>query len=96
MRLVEVISPGERNYGLKTKATNYRQYGVWEYWAVDPATQTLYQHTRQIEETAPYVVQEHTAGRVESYAVPGFWIEAAWLWESSLPEEKPLLDRLLS
>lgn len=93
--VVEVISPGGRNYDLRTKAANYRQHGVREYWAIDPDAQTLSQHTLPTADAAPYVVQERTTGRVESYAVPRFWIEVAWLWDSPLPEEMPLLDRLL-
>ncbi len=93
--VVEVISPGGRTYDLRTKAANYRQHGVREYWAIDPDARTLSQHTLPTADAAPYVVKEHTTGRVESYAVPRFWIEVAWLWESPLPEEMPLLDRLL-
>ena len=93
--VIEVVSPGGRNYDLKTKAVNYYSHGVREYWVVDPAARTLYQHTLATEEMASYVMREHTAGPVESLAVPRFWIEAEWLWESPLPEEKPLLDRLL-
>jgi len=93
--VVEVVSPGGRTYDLRTKAANYRQHGVREYWAIDPDAQRLFQHTLPSADAAPYVVREHTTGRVESHTVPGFWIEAAWLWESPLPAELPLLNRLL-
>jgi Uma2 family endonuclease len=93
--VVEVMSPSGRNYDLRTKADHYRRHGVREYWAVDPATNVLYQHLLSTEASAPYLVSEYATGRLESSILSGFWLVVSWLWEVPLPQEKSLLDRLL-
>ncbi len=93
--VVEVVSPGGRNYDLKTKASNYRAHGVREYWVIDADEQVLYQHTPPPAQTPPYVVKEYPTGHIESLVLPGFWIDVSWLWATPLPAEKPLLDQLL-
>lgn len=94
--VVEVVSPGGRQHDLKEKAANYGKHGVREYWVIDPATGTLYRHTKPPSGGAHYLVQECKAGRVASSVVPGFWIDAAWLWQDPLPEEHALLERILA
>ncbi len=93
--VVEVMSPGGRSYDLKTKATNYRQYGVREYWLIDPATTPFYQHTCPTDDSAPYDIRTYATARVDSMTMPGFWVDASWFWERPLPQETRLLDRLL-
>jgi Uma2 family endonuclease len=93
--IVEVMSPSGRNYDLRTKADNYYQHGVREYWAVDPAANLLYHHTLSPDRLTPYRVRQYTWGRLESPMLSGFWLEVSWLWAHPLPVEKPLLDRLL-
>jgi hypothetical protein len=36
-----------------------------------------------------------TAGRVESSVLPGFWIDAAWLWRPDLPSTVDCLRQIL-
>ncbi len=93
--LVEVISPGGRSYDLHSKADNYRRYGVREYWAIDPETRTLHQHNLSDHDEGRYLVREYVSGRVESTVLPGFWIDASWLWQEPLPEGFSLLEELL-
>jgi Uma2 family endonuclease len=93
--VVEIVSRGGRQYDLKEKAANYRKHGVREYWVVDQTSTTLYRHTKPSTGDAPYLVQEWKAGRVASEVVPGFWIDAAWLWQDPLPEERTALDHIL-
>ncbi|GIX46141.1 MAG: hypothetical protein KatS3mg131_0352 [Candidatus Tectimicrobiota bacterium] len=94
--VVEVISPGGRNYDLRTKAQHYRTHGVPEYWAVDPEACELYQHLLPADPAAPYACRVYASGRLASAVLPGFWLEVSWLWQEPLPAEKPLLDRLLA
>lgn len=93
--VVEVVSPGGRQYDLKEKAANYEKHGVREYWVIDPVNSTLYRHAKPSSGEAPYLVQEWKAGRVASSVVQGFWIDAAWLWQDPLPEERTLLEQIL-
>jgi Uma2 family endonuclease len=94
--VIEVISPGTRHHDLETKAANYRKHGVAEYWAVDPEHTALHQHLLPEDPSAPYRVTIHTHGRVESQAIPGFWIDAAWLWQEQLPDELRCLEQILT
>jgi Uma2 family endonuclease len=94
--IVEVISEGTRTHDLKTKALAYRQRGVPEYWAVDLDRKTVFRHLLPADPRDPYPVTEHGRGRLESTAIPGFWIEVAWLWQDPLPDALLCLDQILS
>lgn len=94
--IVEVTSPGSRNHDLKTKASTYREHGVPEYWAVDPDRRGLYQHLPPPEPQGPYAVRDHALGRLESQAIPGFWLDVSWLWQDPLPDELACLARILA
>ncbi len=39
--LIEILSPTNRMYDVKKKRTLYEQYGVKEYWLVDPELETI-------------------------------------------------------
>jgi len=43
-----------------------------------------------------YQVQNLAAGRLETAAVPGFWIEVSWLWQEPLPSSLACLLQILS
>lgn len=94
--VVEVISPATRHHDLVTKALAYRQHQVPEYWAVDPEQAILHQHLLPDDPMAPYRVTTHTQGRVESHALPGFWIDVGWLWQEPLPDELACLEQILA
>jgi hypothetical protein len=42
-----------------------------------------------------YRVGEISRGRIPSTAVPGFWIEAEWLWRDPLPAALECLRQIL-
>jgi Uma2 family endonuclease len=93
--VVEVIAPSTRSYDLRTKSANYRAYGVPEYWAIEPEPQTLHRHLLPNDPAAPYLVTQHTEGRLESQVVAGFWIDVGWLWQQPLPAELECLEQIL-
>ncbi|MFO0507853.1 MAG: Uma2 family endonuclease [bacterium] len=39
--LIEILSPGNRNYDLEIKKNLYEKFGVKEYWAIDPLTKEV-------------------------------------------------------
>ncbi len=85
--VVEIISPehGARDRG--EKFYEYEAGGVREYWIIDPPRRAVEFHQLNgegIYETIPLV-----AGRYESRALPGMWLEIGWLWE-----RPPLLEVL--
>lgn len=93
--VIEVISQGSRNYDLKAKASSYREHQVKEYWAVDPDERSLHRHLLSGRPYDSYLVSRHTAGRIESQAIAGFWIEVGWLWQEPLPAELECLRTIL-
>jgi Uma2 family endonuclease len=94
--VVEVISEGTRTHDLKTKASAYREHGVPEYWVVDSERRRLLQHLMPTDPQGQYRVTEHTKGRLESQAIPGFWLEVSWLWQTRLPDELRCLEEILA
>jgi Uma2 family endonuclease len=38
--IVEIASPGNKSYDLKTKRDAYEKFGVGEYWSIDPRDRT--------------------------------------------------------
>jgi Uma2 family endonuclease len=94
--IVEVLSESTRTHDVKTKASAYRQHGVPEYWVVDPERRFILRHVLAADPLAPYGISEHTQGRLESEAIPGFWIDVSWLWQEPLPNELRCLDQILA
>lgn len=91
--VIEVASAGTRAYDVGEKAEDYREHGVGEYWVVDPERREVRVARFARGEATPRV-WEH--GRVESTAVPGFWVQAEWLWESPLPSTLGCIRVLLA
>jgi Uma2 family endonuclease len=94
--IVEILSPGTRTHDLDTKARAYRQHGVPEYWVVDPERKVVIQHRLPANPQVPYAVAEFGQGRLDSQAVPGFWIDVTWLWQDPLPDELRCLEQILA
>lgn len=94
--VVEVISPGTRQYDLRTKAEHYRLHGVPEYWTIDPDRRVLVRHRMPQADGATYQVEELSSGKLESATIPGFWLDVSWLWREPLPSELDCLNRVLA
>ncbi|NJK82277.1 MAG: Uma2 family endonuclease [Chloroflexaceae bacterium] len=84
--VVEVVSPESVQRDQERKYSEYAQYGVNEYWLVDPRpgkqTLTVYQRNAagQYEGAAP-----DGQGRFHSAVLGGFWVDGGWLWQEPLP-----------
>lgn len=94
--IVEAVSPGTRTHDVRTKPAAYQQHGVHEYWAVDPERQILTLHVLTPGGTPSYTTTELSQGRLESKAIPGFWLDVSWLWQGPLADELRCLDQILS
>ena len=90
--VIEVLSESSRTRDLKEKASDYEAAGVREYWAVDPARREITVH--RLEDRA-FEVLTVKAGRVESTAVPGYWVRVEWLGQRPLPGKLESLRQLL-
>jgi Uma2 family endonuclease len=88
-----VPSPSDRAYDLPHKAAIYRSAGIPEIWYVDGEEPALVVD-RRVE--AGYRRDSHPEGFVGSASLPGFWIDAAWLWPDPLPNPRECLERILA
>jgi Uma2 family endonuclease len=89
--VIEILSAGTVGYDRGAKFKAYERAGVRELWLIDPygpAGTEFYQRrgTRFIP------VMPDQDGIVRSVAMPGFWIEVAWLWpgERFIPVQQAL------
>ena len=78
----EVLSPSNREYDLDEKRALYQEEGIEEIWVIDPQEQKVLVDKKRRRSYASTVASR---GRVSSTAVPGFWIQAEWLWSDPLP-----------
>jgi Uma2 family endonuclease len=83
-----VLSPSTRAYDLGEKRAAYRRAKIAEIWFVDPDKHKVIVDRRLGK---GYETEIMSKGKVISTVLPGFWIDAAWLWKEPLPNE---LDRL--
>lgn len=90
--VVEVVSPATRTVDLGEKADDYRAAGVAEYWVVDPEAGRVVVHRLR---GGAYAVEAWAGGRLSSEAVPGFWLEVGWLWQTPLPPAAACLRAIL-
>lgn len=90
--VVEVLSESTRDFDLNDKLPAYEAAGVKEIWFIDrdaPEILLCKKHGRGYKHTTI-----HT-GKVESSVIPGFWIEADWLWSVPLPNRMDCLLQIL-
>ncbi len=89
--VIEVVSEGGRKRDLKEKVEEYRAAGIAEYWVVDPANREVVVHRLAGGE---YQIRKVSEGRLEAAAIPGFWIEVGWLWQTPLPSDYDCLHEV--
>lgn len=80
--VVEILSPHNRPHDLETKRPLYREARIGELWIVDGENRSV--EVDRMEGTH-YHGETRRTGRIDCGTVPGFWIDAAWLWEVPLP-----------
>ena len=90
--MLEVLSPSNRDYDLEEKRLAYRAARVDEIWFIDPDERQVIVDRRRGRR---YVTTTTSKGRVESTVMPGFWIEASWLWSDPLPNAMACLRQIL-
>ncbi len=90
--VAEILSPSNRAEDLNDKRPAYQEAGVKEIWLIDLAAEEILVDRRRGKR---YTTTTATRGRVSSRVIPGFWIDAAWLWAAPLPEEWDCLNRIL-
>ncbi len=80
--VIEVAGHDSERRDLVDKVSEYQAHGVQEYWVVLYQRKQVFQFRAGASGGDP-VPTVSTAGRIVSVALPGFWIDADWLWSSS-------------
>ncbi len=76
--LIEILSPGTRDYDLTTKRKVYFNAGVQECWFIDHEEEQVYLCRRTVRGFRCRVIDE---GIIHSKVVTGFWLDVKWLWQ---------------
>jgi Uma2 family endonuclease len=79
--VIEVISPSTGSYDRGRKAALYMQWGVEEYWIVDPDKKRILVHTAAEYTSMPRIV---TSGIIVSSVVPEYTIDLVELFAVSI------------
>ena len=87
---VEIISPESALRDRGTKYAEYESGGVREYWIIDAEAHRADFFVRDAEGRYQRA-REDANGRYESAALPGFWIDLNWLWQTPLPTVRLVL-----
>jgi Uma2 family endonuclease len=75
---IEVISAGSRGRDRGDKYFEYEAAGVSEYWLIDP--QRLVAEFYRLGAGGHFQLVDAGDGIFRSEALPGFWLNVAWLW----------------
>jgi len=78
----EIVSEDSVERDWREKFFDYQACGVMEYWIIDPAHETV-----KLYHLVAGRYEEVTAqdGRLNSVAIPGFWLKTEWLWLTPPP-----------
>lgn len=87
--VIEIASEGDPGFDAREKLPRYQQAGIEEIWLIDPYKRILRAYSRS---AGDYETQTLAAGRLASQVLPGFWLDAAWLWQDPLPSALACLD----
>jgi Uma2 family endonuclease len=92
--IVEIISPSMAHIDRGLKKKRYAEFGVREYWMIDPNRQTA-EFLRNLQgkwESIPLGRE----GIFHSLVVPGFWLRVDWLWAEELPDPLETVMQILN
>lgn len=91
--VVEAISPSSELRDRRQKFAAYEEFGVQEYWLLDPERGLHQFYRRNGDLLVPY--GEIAEDRMESYAIPGFYLRRSWLNEPTLFKVMYCLQEIL-
>lgn len=89
--VVEIVSPDCRVRDRQEKLDDYAQFGIAEYWILDPASESLDAYTLL---DGAYVQLELVQDELHSHAIPGFRLPRTWLSMRTRPSVKEALQSL--
>lgn len=90
--VIEIASDGDPRLDEREKRPRYHAARIPEMWWISPQTGTVL--VDQLDGDG-YRTRRLAEGRISSTALPGFWVEADWLWQQPLPSTMGCLRKLL-
>jgi Uma2 family endonuclease len=90
--VIEIASEADPRFEEREKLPRYEEAGIPEIWLVKPVDRVVAVRSRSGD---AYEETLHRSGRLASRQVPGFWIDADWLWQEELPSSLGCLQRIL-
>jgi Uma2 family endonuclease len=94
--LIELVSDDSVRRDRVDKFREYREAGVPEYWIIDPRPGKHRADFYELDPNGQYVpFATEDDPRVESRAVPGFWLNPEWLWQAGTLDPLPLFWEIL-
>jgi Uma2 family endonuclease len=89
---IEVISKSSRKRDRGRKFVLYADYGVQEYWIVDPLRFTIEFYENQ--DGAWMEIKPDAQGRLYSKVLTDFWLKAEWFTSASLPPVTQAMEEI--
>ena len=90
--VIEVVSDDSVTRDRVEKRAEYAAAGIPEYWVFDPRPGQHRADFFRLGVGGVYAAVPLGAdGRYRSLALPGFWLDPAWLWQEPLPKPLTLL-----
>lgn len=95
---VEVVSPESVERDYEHKREKYERAGVGEYWIIDPdEEQATFLTLAESQGTAAAYQEAGLDGTIfHSKVVPGFVLDANWLWQRPLPPALKTVQDMLA
>jgi len=85
--VIEIVSDDSVTRDRVEKFEEYEQYGVPEYWIIDPRSKRPRAELYQLDERGQYQpVPVGQDGVYHSKILAGFWLKVDWLWAETLPD----------
>lgn len=91
--VVEIVSPESVQRDYQEKRAKYEVSGVREYWIIDPEEQKI---TLLTHGPAGFVEVAPEGTLFRSKVVPGFTLDADWVWQRPLPSPFVIVPKLLA
>jgi len=91
--VIEIASDSDPRLDVREKLPRYREAGIDEIWLVNGFEQSV---LAEVREPTGYASRRLATGRLTSRVVPGFWIDAGWLWQERLPSTVACLREILT
>lgn len=80
--IVEIISPDSVSRDRADKFKEYAEFGVREYWIIDPRPGKQRADFFYLDDNGAYrLFATEDDERVKSQVLTGFWLRPAWLWQ---------------